>query len=665
MKKIIKTISFIALAFVLLLINPLTISANTNYCYNLKASVGVDSTSAGFNWHSSSADTEFYLSEYSNMQNATEYDVEQHVYSKGMTNNQANTVFAERYVCQANVSGLKANTKYYYQVKCGDYSSEICSFKTGNPNKVTFGVLCDTQASGSNFQYSNNLVKKLYSINENINFFITAGDIVDKGGYEEEWNALDKHMPNLNHEFLQATVPGNHELYHSSLATYVDASIYNQYFNNPKNGIDARMNSSYYFKYNDTLFIMLDTMSRSNGDNQYFEQVEWFKNVVKNNPSKFIVVVTHPGCYSTGVYASDASKMKGIWRDTFEEYGVDLAISGHEHVYARTYQIYQDKENTKAGVTYVIGGCAGAKTYTGKNDGFFAKVLNGSNMNPQGFYAGSIVEIVNDTLSFKFYSYSGELLDEFTLKTKTNTDPNFNMDEFLDQVHVEMNENTFKNYVVWPENAYGNVQEISVYVEHRNTTVSKYMGPGITNILVADGVPNRNYKYVCTFTDYNGKTYEKTIEVINDSEALKPKDFVINIEEVESGSYNATFEVDMNDHNTLTFLFLYINDKQYRFPSSGALSFTSNTPITEDMLKLEIAYSFYGKTTVEDVPIEKITYNINNIHVHEFINGVCSCGEKDVVSVPPTIEKNNCQMGMISILPLMAACCLFLLRKNR
>ena len=649
MKKLFKLSCFLVMIISLLLLNPMHLMASSNYCYNLKASVGENSTSAGFNWHSSSDQTEFYLSVYSDMQEATKYDVEQHTFKKGMTNNQAETVFNERYVCQVNIENLEPSTRYYYQVRCGEYKSEICTFKTGNPNKVTFGVLCDTQASGSNFQYSNNLVKKLYSINSNINFFITAGDIVDRGGYEAEWNAHDQYMTDLNHQFLQATVPGNHELYHSALAQYVDASIYNEYFNNPKNGISARLNSSYYFKYNDTLFIMLDTMNRSNGDNQYDQQVEWFKNVVSNNPSKFIVVVTHPGCYSTGVYDSDASKMKSVWRNTFEEYGVDLAISGHEHVYARTYQIYQDKENTKSGVTYVIGGGAGAKTYTGKNDGFFAKVINGNNENPRGFYAGSIVEIVNDTLTFKFYSYTGELLDEFQLKSKANTDPNFSMDEFLDDVHVELNTTTFKNYVVWPDNAYGKVKEISVYVEHRDTTVSKFLGPGITNILVADGVPNRNYKYICTFTDYDGNEYEKVIEVINDTDALKPKDLVINIEETESGKYSATFDIDMNDHNVFTFLFLYVNGKQHKFNSTGSITFESDTEISADILEAELVYTFYGKTTREYIPNEEITYNITKLHTHEFVEGECECGEKDPDYVPHEHEfvDGECECGEV------------------
>ncbi len=618
MSKFFKKFTLLLVFMLVLFLNPMHINASSEHFYHIKASVGENATSAGINWHTDLDGSELYLSVNSDMSNATKQEVEQRTYSKGMTNAQSNTIFAERYVCSSNLTDLELNTKYYYQIVKGEEKSIIGSFKTANSNKTTFGVLCDTQASGDAFQYSNKLVEKLYSINNDINFFMIAGDIVDRGGYESEWHALDQYMTSLSHQFLQATIPGNHELYHSSLASYEDASIYNQFFNNPKNGFSGRLNSSYYFKYNDTLFIMLDTMNRSNADSYYPEQVAWFKEVVSNNPSKFIVVVSHPGCYSTGVYASDASKMKGIWRNVFEEYGVDLAISGHEHVYARTPQIYQDKEDTERGVTYVIGGGAGAKRYSGDNDGFFAEVINGANTDPVGFYAGSIVEIVDDTLTFKFYNYSGELLDEFSIKSKVQDTSDFNIDTFLDNVHVEFNENNNKNYIVWDKNAYGNIKNISVFVEWKNTTVEKFCGPATNEIMVADGSPIRDYKYICTFTDYEGNEYEKVIEVINDPEPLKPKDFVINITETAAGKYSVDISYDINK-GVYKFLFLNIGEQRVTILSNNTAKFNYSGKLTEDDIEVQFIYTLLGTEVNEIIPNEKITFNIELLtssHTH-------------------------------------------------
>lgn len=50
---------------------------------------------------------------------------------------------------------------------------------------------------------------------------------------------------------------------------------------------------------------------------------------------------------------------------TFEEYGVDLVLSGHDHIYARSHLLYQNNptEDHTKGITYIIGGSGGNKFY--------------------------------------------------------------------------------------------------------------------------------------------------------------------------------------------------------------------------------------------------------------------------------------------------------------
>lgn len=638
MKKFLKLTSFILTVALIILINPLSVNATENYCYNLKASVGENATSVGINWHSSVSGSKLLVSENSDMSDYQTYTPEERLYSKGMTNEQEITIFKERTICTVNLTNLELNTKYYYQVSYDSYKSEISSFKTAKTNKTTFGVLCDTQASGSNFKYSDQLVNKLSLINKDINFFMIAGDIVDKGGYESEWNNFETYMPTLNHQFLQATIPGNHELYHSSRSEYVDATIYNQYYNNPKNGCAERLNSSYYFKYNDTLFIMLDTMTRSSGKNYYDEQIEWFGNVVENNPSSFIIVVTHPGCYSTGVYDSDAKIMNGKWREIFEEYGVSLAISGHEHLYARTAPLYNDKKDIEKGVTYVIGGSAGAKSYTASNEEGFEKVLESPNANGQ--YCGSIVEIVDDTLTFSYYDINGNLRDSFEIKSKGKIDKNFNVDEFLNEVKVEFNETTFKNSIVWPNNAYGNIKNISVYVEHLNVTVDKYLAPNSCEINVGNGNPSKDYKYICTFTDYNGNEYTKTLEVDNDVNALQPKDFVLTITETENNTYTVECSYDTNKCEVL-YLYLYHKDTKYTFDANNKLTFESETPVTEDEIRINAFTSLYGYTSMNDVTDKIINLTIENLDDN-------ATGNKDDNSTTAN-GMSSCNFGFVFI----------------
>lgn len=585
----------ICLFFVMLLaiiISPVLVKAEGNICYNLKASVGEVQTAVGINYHSDYSGTKLHYGTDSTLTTFTECTPEEHTYSKGMTNDEAQTVFAARYVCSVNLTGLAENTRYYYQVVYEDQKSTIQTFKTGVTTKTTFGVLCDTQSWGSNFAISDELVEKLYSINPDINFFMIAGDITDKGGYEYQWNDFDRYMTTLNQQFLQATIPGNHELYHSALASYIDASIYNEYYNNPKNGIPQRLNSSYYFTYNGVLFVMLDTMSRSSGKNYYEEQVAWFKDIAENVQHNFLIVVSHPGCYSAGAYDGDAQIMRGHWRSVFEEYGVDLAISGHEHVYLRTKPLYNDKVDSGKGVTYVIGGCAGGKKYDGKdNPQLFEKLLFANDENG-GQYCGSIVEIEGDTLTFKYYSRKGELRDSFTIKSKNQVDPNFDIDEFLDNITVTYNDKTRYNSVVWPSNAYGHLKTVSITIEHLGKTVTKFIGPSANETTVGNGAPTRDYTYTCVFTDYEGNTYTKVVEVKNETDKLRPNTMKLVITDAEEeGKYVAKATYNDNGHEQV-FMYLYVNDKKYEFEDDNTVVFDEEP--TMDNISIQLLYEFYG-----------------------------------------------------------------------
>ena len=599
-----KKILIITIFILLLLFTRTFIFAEEISFYSIKASVGENATSVGINYHTNTENSKLYLAKSATMANATEYTPTQILWGKGTTSGDPKSSFANRYVCSVNITGLDINTDYYYQIRDGSAESKINHFKTPKSEKTTFAVFCDTQASGSNFQYSDQLAQKLTSINQDISFFMIAGDIVDRGGYEEQWNNFDTYMPYLNGEFLQATIPGNHELYHSSQATYVDESIYNKYYNNPKNGTAERPNSTYYFKYNNVLFIMLDTMQRSNSQNLYDEQIAWFKDVVMNNPADFTIVVTHPGCYSAGAYASDASIMRSKWSTVFEQYGVDLAISGHEHVYLRTKKLYQEKVDEDRGLTYVIGGCAGAKRYTGKNNPDLFEVYLEST-NPMGTYTGSIVEIVNNKLTMSYYGSDGELLDQFELTSKKIVDPDYTIDEFMDSFSVYYNNKTRRNILTWDKRGYGKIKEMDVYLTHLDVTLNTYVGPSSNELAIGMGTPNKDYHYEITLKDYDGNVYYKTIDVINDQVALRPSDFKLDIKESEQYVYELTFTYNNKNLSEIALDLIY-KGKDYTF-SEGILTLRLNEALDLNELNIELLYDFYGEGSLAEISIEDMT----------------------------------------------------------
>ncbi len=85
---------------------------------------------------------------------------------------------------EIKLSGLSSSTKYYYQVKCGNYSSEIYSFKTvvpkGKPFK--FVIIGDTRTQHHIHQ---SLVDKIIKVRPEL--VINTGDIVNDGENLDDW----------------------------------------------------------------------------------------------------------------------------------------------------------------------------------------------------------------------------------------------------------------------------------------------------------------------------------------------------------------------------------------------------------------------------------------------------------------------------------------------
>ena len=251
---------------------------------------------------------------------------------------------------------------------------------------------------------------------------LMTGDIVDRGGYSAQWNSLFAGLPALE-RYQQATLPGNHEYYHDNDPSYIDASIYNQFYNNPQNGPEDRLNSSYYFRYGDALIIMLDIMPNTKNPYDLEANKAWFKEVVQNNPSRWIIVGSHAGAITAGIYAHDAKQIWNNWSETFEECQVDLALSGHEHIYIRKDLWYQGEYNEELGVTYLVGPAAGQKDYAAQNtEGLTVK---------RGNYRGQIVKLQGTKMTVSLYDTTGTEFATFTLNAKRNGSPAEITDEEL------------------------------------------------------------------------------------------------------------------------------------------------------------------------------------------------------------------------------------------
>jgi len=107
---------------------------------------------------------------------------------------------------------------------------------------------------------------------------------------------------------------------------------------------------SYHFMYGNALFVMLNNEAMKSEEGLAQAQA-WTRKVIKHHPAKYVIVVSH---YQWFMGDDGRSSQYSRWKKLFDECGVDLAISGNNHIYVRTDALYADQETDGSkGTVYI------------------------------------------------------------------------------------------------------------------------------------------------------------------------------------------------------------------------------------------------------------------------------------------------------------------------
>lgn len=507
-----KIIFILILMFNFMIIMGLTeVKAATSEAYNIVTNPGEDmSTSVQINWHSNINDTFLEYTKVSDTeyQNKVVVQPEVRTFSKPANENgYLSQGFSQRYVCTVVLENLDPGTKYMYRVGKTSFSDNYYFETASGSGDFSFVHITDPQyANESGAEVFNTLLGKAYEMAD-VKFSFFTGDVVDRGGVESQWTMFFTRS-NINKGII-ATGVGNHEYYDASSTpkTY-NNSWYNAFHNNPKNGPEKVLNSSYYFVYNNVLFIMLDSESKE------LEALKtWFSKVVEENfDRKFIIVGMHRSMYGS-IYAEHSVAVRRNWQGLFDKYGVDLVLSGHDHVYARSHRVYKNKisDNSIYGTTYVIGGSGGLKFYGGKANEMYAKLVEYTSV-------ANIITVSNNSISAQLINKDGNVLDTFSIsKRRIGTkDSNFNKETFLENISIEQNDAKTAGTLKWDDNFYGNVVEMGIRRENSSSYMaSLYLYNYKQTELAFDGIkPKDLNKFFVDvrFADGTVETREMTVD---------------------------------------------------------------------------------------------------------------------------------------------------------
>lgn len=279
---------------------------------------------------------------------------------------------------QVTLDGLEPGTEYMYRFSNGDTVSEVKTFKTGGTGDFSFFAAGDPQIGSHGYLNGKDgwdkTLKLLPELDSSASFLLSLGDQVQAGKDEEEYDAY------INRDGFDgltlAPIIGNHDDRGNAHEEHFKVS-------NVQDEGKSNAGSNYYYVYNNTLFICLNSNNKD-----YAEHKTTIEKAVAENPNvKWRVVTFHHPPYTVAKHASDKyiTDMRSTLVPILKENKIDLVLNGHDHVYTRTHVMdgtkpiieWENGEEGKApseyvnpkGIIYVTTNSAsGSKFYDIKQD---------------------------------------------------------------------------------------------------------------------------------------------------------------------------------------------------------------------------------------------------------------------------------------------------------
>ena len=263
------------------------------------------------------------------------------------------------YVHEATLSGLTADTVYQYMIFTNGADltpGGSATFRTAKPtttNSFRFAAFGD---SGNGSQNQKDVATRLLQVQPDL--VLHTGDLIYP---EASYDLFETEFFQIYKDLLKsvwiAPVMGNHDVTYNNGQSFIDVFV------NPPNATNPAERELYYsFDYGNAHFVML---------NHYFEmstvgsaQYNWLQNDLASSTQFWKFVVFHEPAYFSDPNQLPSGNTKIVQNlvPLFEQYNVDMVLSGHQHLYERLYPLLGGQVSTiEAGaVVYVVTGGGGA-----------------------------------------------------------------------------------------------------------------------------------------------------------------------------------------------------------------------------------------------------------------------------------------------------------------
>ncbi|WP_141761082.1 fibronectin type III domain-containing protein [Corynebacterium sp. HMSC034B08] len=287
--------------------------------------IGSDATEANLAWQSKTNETQFL--EYwptADPANITRVESPRGPYNSA--------VF---YPHEATMTGLEPDTEYAYRVGSDRRGySEQRTFTTGTDgDSWSFLAMADAQI-GVDTKIAEQSAAWNKAVNTATGEHPDSAFIMHLGDQVEGWGAPVKQLeeftaPEKLQEYRLAVLKGNHETY------TLDRHFQDTYF--LPNEVDDTAN--YFFNYNNVLFIGLDGNRASKADIDVHAKFVNETIAAHGADADWVIVGIHHAPFSQGTHYTDKDvvELRNSLTPKLSEAGVDLVLSGHDHIYTRTH----------------------------------------------------------------------------------------------------------------------------------------------------------------------------------------------------------------------------------------------------------------------------------------------------------------------------------------
>lgn len=319
------------------------------------------------------------------------------------------------YIHTAAVSDLKPGTAYEYRVGAGDKRSDWQSFHTAQGHDFKALIFPDSQSSDYSVWAAT--AQPAWQRNQDAQFFINMGDLVDNGQDHYQWNAWFDVVGDMIARIPVVPLLGNHETYDKDWKVRMPEA-YLHLFALPRIDREKYQNQFYSFDYGDVHFVVLNTQSQELAD---FEPSldEEFKEDMAKTTKKWKIVLMHKDPLQYGFANRPQPREEGfspegrLWMPLFDQYGVDAVLSAHLHTYRDRGHI-RNFQRDESGPLYLITGVAGNVQYPGlwkqhSLDEYVAPQPETDNY--------MTLEATDDSLTFRSFLPDGQLLEEKSISS--------------------------------------------------------------------------------------------------------------------------------------------------------------------------------------------------------------------------------------------------------